>query len=160
VRLAADRDGRLTAFVHDVTMKGSHHTDYVEQTASTGRSLYAAANRFTIHRTVPLHLPTGEDVRAPGEAPGLLAIESAMDELAHPLGLDPIELRIRNEPAAHPELGIPYSERRLVDCLREGARRFGWERRPKAPATVRDGRRWIGYGMAAAIRGHFQASTS
>ncbi|HEY5926413.1 MAG TPA: xanthine dehydrogenase family protein molybdopterin-binding subunit [Kofleriaceae bacterium] len=159
IRLAADRDGRLTAFVHDVTMKSSYHTDFIESTAEPGRALYAAANRFSIHRAVPLHLPTGEDVRAPGEAPALLAIESAMDELAYTLGLDPIELRIRNEPALQPERGIPFSERRLVDCMREGARRFGWDQRPKAPASVRDGQCWIGYGMAAAIRGHYQAET-
>ena len=157
VRLGADRDGRLVAFGHDTIQKTSAVSDYVEQIATTGRGLYAAPNRRSTHRTVELDLPGAEDVRAPGEAPGLLAIEAAMDELAYALDLDPVELRLVNEPAAHPESGLPFSDRRLVECLREGARRFGWDRRPRRPATLRDGRWWIGYGMAAAIRPHFQA---
>ena len=160
VCLGAARDGRLTAFAHDVTQKASVGSDYVEQTATTGRGLYAAPHRRTTHRTVALDLPRGGDVRAPGEAPGLVAIESAMDELAYALDIDPIELRIRNEPATHPELSVPFSERRLVECMREGARRFGWDRRPKVPASVREGRWLVGYGMAAAIRPHFQGATT
>jgi xanthine dehydrogenase YagR molybdenum-binding subunit len=101
-------------------------------------------------------LPRGEDVRAPGEAPGLLAVESAIDELAVALGMDPIEFRILNEPAVHPETGQPFSDRRLVECMREGARRFGWERRPARPGSLRDGRWLVGYGMAAAVRMQFQ----
>jgi xanthine dehydrogenase YagR molybdenum-binding subunit len=79
-----------------------------------------------------------------------------MDELAHALGMDPVELRIKNEPEVHPETGVPFSDRRLVECMREGARRFHWESRPVEPATRRDGRWLIGYGMASAIRMHFQ----
>jgi xanthine dehydrogenase YagR molybdenum-binding subunit len=134
--------------------------EYAEQTAATTRSLYAAPHRLTSHRLTPLDLPRGGDVRAPGEAPGLLAVESAMDELAEALGMDPVELRIRNEPTVDPERGVPYSDRHLVDCLREGARRFGWEHRPATPATVREGRWLFGYGMAAAIRAHFQGPTT
>jgi xanthine dehydrogenase YagR molybdenum-binding subunit len=111
-------------------------------------------------RLTPLDLPRGEDVRAPGEAPGLLAVESAMDELADALEMDPVELRIRNEPELDPERGVPFSDRHLVDCLREGTRRFGWERRPTQPASLRD-RRWlVGYGMAAAISAHLQGQTN
>lgn len=160
IRLGADRDGRLIAFGHDVTMKVSAGTDYVEQTATSGRGLYAAPHRLTRHRGVELDVPTSGDVRAPGEAPGLAAIEAAMDELAHTLAIDPIELRIRNEPALHPELGVPFSDRRLVACMQEGARRFGWDRRPTAPASRREGAWMIGYGMAAAIRPQFQRATS
>lgn len=160
VRLGAGSDGRLTAIAHDVTMHTRPDREYGEQTASTTRSLYAAPNRSTTHRLTPLDLPQGSDVRAPGDAPGLLAVESAMDELAHALGMDPVELRIRNEPDVDPERNVPFSERRLVDCMREGARRFGWERRPTAPGSRRDGRWMIGYGMAAAIRGHFQGPTA
>jgi xanthine dehydrogenase YagR molybdenum-binding subunit len=156
VRLGAGRDGRMAAIAHDVTMYTSPRWEFTEQTATTTRSLYAAPHRRTRHRLVKLDLMRGEDVRAPGEAPGLLAVESAMDELAHALGMDPVELRIRNEPALDPERGVPFSDRRLVECMREGARRFGWERRPARPATLRDGRWWVGYGMAAGIRKHFQ----
>lgn len=156
VRLGAGRDGRLLALAHEVTMHTNPEWEYAEQTAATTRSLYAAPNRSTRHRLVRLDLPRGEDVRAPGDAPGLLAVESAMDELAHALGMDPVELRIRNEPARDPERGVPFSDRRLVDCLREGARRFGWEHRPARPASRRDGQWLVGWGVAAAIRVHFQ----
>ncbi len=156
VRLGAGKDGRLVAIGHDVTMYTNPEWEYAEQTAATTRSLYAAPNRLTRHRLTPLDRQRGEDVRAPGEAPGLLAVESAMDELAYALGIDPVELRIRNEPARDPERDVPFSDRRLVECLREGARRFGWEERPVSPASRRDGRWLVGYGMAAAIRMHFQ----
>lgn len=160
VRLGAARDGRLTAIAHDVTMHTNPDIEYAEQTAATTRSLYAAPHRLTSHRLTALDLPRGTDVRAPGEAPGMLAVESAMDELADALGMDPVELRIRNEPGVDPERGVPYSDRHLVDCLREGARRFGWQDRPAAPASVREGRWLVGYGMSAAIRGHFQGPTA
>jgi xanthine dehydrogenase YagR molybdenum-binding subunit len=159
VRLGAGRDGKLVAIAHEVNMAASPEEEYVEQTGTTTRSLYAAPNRLTRHRLTPLDLQPGEDVRAPGEAPGLLAVESAMDELAHALGMDPVELRVRNEPTRDPERGVPYSDRRLVECMREGARLFGWERRPAHPASRRDGRWLVGYGMAAGIRMHFQAAT-
>ena len=159
VRLGAARDGRLVALGHDVTMHTSPLSEYAEQSATSARGLYDAPNRLTRHRLTTLDVPRGEDVRAPGEAPGLHAFESAMDELAYALGMDPIELRIRNEPSVHPEQGIPFSDRRLVECMREGARRFGWERRPSKPASLRDGRWLIGYGMAAAIRGQFQTAS-
>ncbi|MFE4722562.1 molybdopterin cofactor-binding domain-containing protein, partial [Streptomyces sp. NPDC056728] len=160
VRLGAEQDGRLSAIAHDVTMHTNPDVEYAEQTAATTRSLYAAPHRLTSHRLAPLDLPPGTDVRAPGEAPGMLAVESAMDELAHAIGMDPVELRILNEPTVDPERDVPYSDRHLVDCLREGARRFGWEHRPDTPASVRDGRWLVGYGMSAAIRGHFQGPTA
>jgi xanthine dehydrogenase YagR molybdenum-binding subunit len=157
VRLGADRQGRLIALGHDATMSTSPHWVYAEQTVAGTRSLYAAPNRLTRHRLVNLDIVRGEDVRAPGDAPGQLALESAMDELAHALDVDPIELRVLNEPQANPENGKPYSDRRLVECLREGARRFGWSQRPSKPATRRDGRWLVGYGVASASRMQFQA---
>jgi len=156
VRLGATRAGRLVALGHDVTMHTSTVAEYAEQTATSARPMYAAPNRLTRHRLTELDLPRGEDVRAPGEAPGLLAFESAIDEMAAALDMDPIEFRIRNEPEVHPETGQPFSDRRLVECMREGARRFGWERRREQPGSVRDGRWLVGYGMAAAVRMQFQ----
>src|ERR1700680_1948593 len=97
-----------------------------ERMAAFLRSLYAAPNRLTRHRLVPLDLQGNEDVRAPGEAPGLPALQPAVDELSHALAMDPVELRIRNEPTRDPERDVPFSDRRLVECMREGARRFGW----------------------------------
>src|SRR5277367_5404078 len=140
IRLGAERDGRLVAVGHDATMHTNRQEEFVEASALGTRSFYAAPHRLTRHRLVPLDMLRGEDVRAPGEAPGLLALESAVDELAHTLSIDPIELRIRNEPTVDPERNVPYSERRVVECLREGALRFDWRRRHQRPGTVRDGR--------------------
>jgi xanthine dehydrogenase YagR molybdenum-binding subunit len=156
VRLGAKRDGTMVALGHDVTMHTSPLAEFAEQTATSARPMYAAANRLTRHRLVELDLPRGEDVRAPGEAPGLLAVECAVDEMAVALGMDPVDLRILNEPTVHPETGKPFSDRRLVECMREGARRFGWERRRARPASLRDGRWLVGYGMAAGVRMQFQ----
>jgi xanthine dehydrogenase YagR molybdenum-binding subunit len=159
VRLAATREGRLTGIAHEVNMQGAGRSEFVEQTATVVRSLYAAPNRLTRHRVTTLDLPIAEAVRGPGELPALLAVESAMDQLAYDLDIDPIELRVRNEPDQDPELGIPFSHRRMVECMREGAARFGWNGRPRRPATRREGRFLVGYGMAAAIRMHFQGET-
>src|SRR5260370_3337796 len=90
----------------------------------------------------------------PGESVGLMALECAMDELAEKLNLDPVELRVRNEPSEDPEKHIPFSSRHLIACLQEGARRFGWDKRNAKPGQVRDGRWLVGIGMGAATRGH------
>jgi xanthine dehydrogenase YagR molybdenum-binding subunit len=155
VRFAADTEGRLTGIGFDVWSATSSFEEYCEQTAAFARSLYAAPNRLTRHRLVPVDLNRGEWMRSPGEAPGMLAFECAMDELAERLALDPIELRIRNEPLQDPERGVPFSTRRLVACMEEGARRFGWERKNATPGRTREGRKLIGYGMAAAIRPNY-----
>lgn len=155
VRFGANPDGLLTAIGHDVWSATSRFEEYCEQTAVFARSLYAAPNRLTRHRLVSVDLNRGEWMRSPGEAPGMLAFECAIDELAERLGLDPIELRIRNEPTEDPERGVPFSTRNLVACMEEGARRFGWERRNPAPRSTREGRKLIGYGMAAAIRPNY-----
>ena len=155
VRLGAEPDGRLTAIAHEVCSSTARFDEFAEQTAVFTRSLYAAPNRLTRHRLVRLDINRGEWMRAPGEAPGLLAVECAMDELAERVGLDPIELRLRNEPERDPERDVPFSSRNIVACMREGAGRFGWERRKPTPASVNEGRWLIGYGMAAAIRPNY-----
>jgi xanthine dehydrogenase YagR molybdenum-binding subunit len=157
IRLGASPDGRLVALAQEVTFHTNASREFVEPTALGTRSLYAAPNRLTRHRLVALDVPRGEDVRAPGEATGVLTIELAMDELAEELRIDPVELRVRNEPSVDPELGHPFSDRRLMQCLRQGAEQFGWHRRPERPASLRDGQWLIGYGVASAIRAHPQA---
>jgi xanthine dehydrogenase YagR molybdenum-binding subunit len=152
VRLGAAHDGSLTALAHETLQHTATFDEFTEQAVAFSRNLYAAPNRFTAHRLVRLDLPMPGDMRAPGEGIGMLAFEQAMDELAYAAGLDPIVLRIRNEPTVHPETGKPFSSRSLLACYREGARRFGWDRRPARPATLRDGRWLVGYGMAASIR--------
>jgi xanthine dehydrogenase YagR molybdenum-binding subunit len=149
IRLAADNDGRLTAIAHDVVEQTSTLQEFAEQTAIVTRMMYAAPNRSTTHRLARLDVPTPAWMRAPGECPGMFALESAMDELAIECNLDPIELRIRNEPTVDPETGNPFSSRGLVACLREGARRFGWQSRNPQPGTLTDGRWLIGTGVAA-----------
>ncbi|MBL1097545.1 xanthine dehydrogenase family protein molybdopterin-binding subunit [Streptomyces coffeae] len=149
VRLAAERDGRLTAISHNALQQSSRLTEYCEQTVAATRIMYAAPHRRTIHRLAQLDVPTPSWVRAPGEAPGMFALESAMDELADALGMDPVRLRVVNEPAVDPESGRPFSSRNLVACLREGAARFGWEGRDPVPGRRRDGRWLLGSGVAA-----------
>jgi xanthine dehydrogenase YagR molybdenum-binding subunit len=126
VRLGAGNDGRLIALAHEAILHTNPEEEFAEPIAVSTRSLYAAPHRLTSHRLVQLDVLDGEDVRAPGEASGLLALESAMDELAHALDLDPVELRIRNEPKRDPERDVPFSERRLIECLQQGTARFGY----------------------------------
>lgn len=149
VRLGATRDGRLLAADHQAYLHTSRIKEFVEQAAVPSRVMYAAANRHTSHRAVPLDIPVPSWMRAPGEEPGSVALEVAMDELAEALGMDPIELRIRNEPERDPESGDPWSGRHLVECLRRGAERFGWDRRPVVPGARRDGDWLVGLGVAA-----------
>ncbi|MEU1320113.1 xanthine dehydrogenase family protein molybdopterin-binding subunit [Streptomyces tibetensis] len=150
LRLGADGDGRLESLVHEVTTHTSRIKEFVEQAAVPARVMYAAPHSRTVHRVAALDVPSPSWMRAPGEAPGMYALESAMDELAVGLGMDPIELRVRNEPDVEPDSGKPFSSRNLVGCLREGARRFGWAGRDPRPGTRRDGPLLLGTGVAAA----------
>ena len=120
LQLAADETGRLTAIAHDVVEQTSTVAEFAEQTAVVTRMIYASPTRRTTHRLVPLNVPTPSWMRAPGECPGMFALESAIDELAERCGLDPIELRMRNEPDVDPETGNRFSTRNLVACLRGG----------------------------------------
>lgn len=150
VRLGADRTGTLLAIAHDAYEQTSTIFEFAEQTAEATRHLYAAPDIHTSHRLATLDVPTPRWMRAPGEAPGLFGLESAMDELAVALQMDPVELRIRNEPSVDPSSGLPYSSRHLVQCLRQGAEQFGWADRDLRPAVRRDGRWLVGTGVAAA----------
>ncbi|GAB3934079.1 xanthine dehydrogenase family protein molybdopterin-binding subunit [Micromonospora vulcania] len=148
VRLAADADGRLTAICHDAISQTSTVREFAEQTAVYTRSMYAAPHRRTTHRLVRLDVPTPFWMRAPGECPGAYALEPAMDELASAVGIDPVELRIRNDPAVDPDQGTPFTSRNLVACLREGADRFDWADRDPSPRSRRTGRWLVGTGVA------------
>ncbi|MGW8063756.1 xanthine dehydrogenase family protein molybdopterin-binding subunit [Streptomyces ziwulingensis] len=150
LRLGADADGRLTSLVHEVTTHTSRVKEFVEQAAVPARVMYAAPALRTLHRVVPLDVPTPSWMRAPGECPGMYALESAVDELACATGVDPVELRIRNEPENEPDSGRPFSSRHLVECLREGARRFGWQERDPRPRSRAAGPLLTGSGVAAA----------
>ncbi|MEU6918544.1 xanthine dehydrogenase family protein molybdopterin-binding subunit [Streptomyces olindensis] len=150
LRLGADADGRLASLTHEVTTHTSRIKEFVEHAAVPARVMYAAPHRRTVHRVTALDVPSPSWMRAPGEAPGMYALESAMDELATELGMDPVELRVRNEPDVEPDSGRPFSSRHLVECLREGARRFGWAGRDPRPGARREGPLLLGTGVAAA----------
>jgi xanthine dehydrogenase YagR molybdenum-binding subunit len=154
LRLGTDREGRIVAIGHDVFSGNLPSEQTYEGAALQTRTLYAGPNRLTRHRQVPLDIPVASSMRAPGEAVGLMALECAMDEMAEKLDLDPIELRMRNEPSEDPEKHIPFSSRHLIACMQEGARLFGWNKRNLKPGQVRDGRWLVGMGMAAATRGN------
>ena len=150
VRLGADEDGRLRAVDHEAVSMASTAHEFVEPVTRPGRVLYATDALRVRTKVVRLDVPAPTFMRAPGWAPGSFAIESAMDELAEKAGLDPIRLRVRNEPAVAPGSGLPFSSRNLLACLEEGARRFGWADRDPRPATRREGRWSVGTGVAAA----------
>ncbi|MFI0980584.1 xanthine dehydrogenase family protein molybdopterin-binding subunit [Streptomyces sp. NPDC021093] len=150
VRLGADPDGRLRALEHTALNLTSTLSEFLEPSATPGRVLYDAPAHRTAHQVVPLHVPTPTFMRAPGEAPGSFALECAFDELAEKCGVDPIALRARNEPDRGPVSGLPFAGRRLLDCFREGAARFGWADRDPRPGLRRDGRWLLGTGTAAA----------
>jgi xanthine dehydrogenase YagR molybdenum-binding subunit len=151
IRLGAERDGTLTAISHEVVEQTATVKEYAEQTAVPSRMLYATETRRTSHRLAKLDVAVPFWMRAPGECPGVFALEVAMDELAVACDVDPIELRVRNEPEVDPETGNPWSDRRLVECLRTGAERFGWGGRDPAPGVRRDGEWLVGTGVATAV---------
>ena len=152
VRLGADRDGRLAAYGQDALVQCARFDIFTEPVCGAVRMLYAAPNRLTRHRRAKLDLPRSDSMRAPGDAIGLLGLECAMDELADALALDPVELRLRNDTQTDPEHKRPFASRHLAEALREGAARFGWDKRVAKPASVRDGSWLVGLGVASAIR--------
>lgn len=158
VRLGATKEGRLTALAHEVWAQTARHEEFAEQVAITSRSLYGAAAIMTRHRLVRLDVGAGEPMRAPGDTPGLLAIETAMDKLADRLGLDPVALRLANIPAVDPDSGKPFSTHGLAQSLTRGAELFGWSTRDPRSRSRSDGRWLVGTGVASAIRPNYMQS--
>ncbi|HQN53069.1 MAG TPA: aldehyde oxidoreductase molybdenum-binding subunit PaoC [Novosphingobium sp.] len=154
IRIGASRDGTITAIAHE-SGSGDQPGGGPENAIGQTKLLYVGANRLTALRLAVLDLPEGNAMRAPGEVPGMMALEIAMDEMAEKLGMDPVEFRIRNDTQvdpARPER--QFSQRQLTRCLTEGADRFGWSNRTARPGQVRDGRWLVGMGVAAAFRNH------
>nr|WP_091807980.1 xanthine dehydrogenase family protein molybdopterin-binding subunit [Prauserella marina] len=151
VRLGADASGRLTSISNDVVEQTAKLKEFAEQTGLPARSMYAAANRRTSHRLAALDVAVPSWMRAPGECPGMFAPEVAMDELAEACRMDPVELRVRNEPDVDPESGLPFSSRNLVACLRDGAHRFGWYSRQPLPRSALHDGCWWGTGVASSV---------
>ena len=152
IRLGAGKDGRITAIAHE-SGSGDLPGGGPETAVSQTKLLYAGANRLISMRLAVLDLPEGNAMRAPGEAPGLMALEVAMDEMAEKLNMDPVQFRIVNDTQVDPEKPErKFSQRQLVECLRMGADKFGWSQRQAKPRSVRDGRWLVGMGVASGFR--------
>ena len=152
IRIGAGRDGRITAIGHE-SWNGNLPKGSSEVATQQTRLLYAGADRMTATRVALIDLPEGNAMRAPGEAPGMMALEIAIDEMAEKLNIDPVQFRILNDTKVDPEKPIrTFSERRFVECMRMGAEKFGWNKRNPKPGQTREGRWLIGYGVASAFR--------
>lgn len=157
IRIGTDREGKITAIAHD-SWSGNLPGGTPETAVNQTELLYAGANRHTGLRLATLDLPEGNAMRAPGEAPGLMALEIAIDEMAERAGIDPVEFRILNDTQVDPkDPQRPFSRRQLVECLRSGADRFGWSQRNATPGQTRDGEWLVGYGVAAGFRNNLLA---
>ncbi len=160
IALGAMPDGRLHCLIHEGTGETSRHEEFTEALTSATHYMYACPNVRTAYRLLPLDVGTPTYMRAPGEASGIFALESAMDELAYQLSLDPLELRLRNEPKIDEGTNLPFSSRSMIECYELGSKRFGWSQRKFAPGSMRDGRLLLGWGMASATYPVFFAPAS
>jgi xanthine dehydrogenase YagR molybdenum-binding subunit len=150
VTVGAKRDGTLVALRHTSVNPTSINGHWVEYCSVCSRAMYKCPAIETHDRVVNVNLPLGGAMRAPHEGPGMVALEIAMDEVAVAIGLDPVQLRIRNHADIDPTRGVPFSSKRLLDCYARGAERFGWAQRNPKPRSMRDGADLIGWGMASA----------
>jgi xanthine dehydrogenase YagR molybdenum-binding subunit len=150
VRLGAERNGRLVAIDHDTVVQTSTVDEFVEPCGNTSRFLYSCPNVKVSHRAVRVNIATPTPMRAPGETPGLFALESALDELAYTLNMDPVELRLVNHADINEQARKPWSSKYLKECYRMAAERFAWARRDPHPGSMRDGNVLVGWGMATA----------
>ena len=150
VKLGASRDGRLAAIIHRGIAETSTYEQYVEHLLDSSRFLHSCPNVATHYALLPLDVHTPVYMRAPGTANGIFALECAMDELGAELGMDPVELRLLNEPDRDGHTNLPFSSRSTRECYRVGAERFGWATRKPEPRSMSDGKWLIGWGMATA----------
>ncbi len=156
VALGAEADGRLTALIHEGATVTTAHNNFPEPFILASKSAYAADNIRLGVKVATMNMLANTFMRAPGEAVGSFAIESAMDELAHQLGVDPVELRIRNEPDKDPSSGLAFSVREVEKAYRDGAKRFGWDQRDATPGARREGEWQVGMGVATATYPYYR----
>ena len=156
VSLGSDTNGKLTAIVHEAVNNTSTFEDYTDNTTNFTRTIYACPNVDTPSKVVKTDLPTPFAMRAPGAVSGMFALESALDELAYKLKIDPLEIRLINYSEKDPESGRPWSSKALRECYKEASEKFGWSKRNPEPRSMRDGRWLVGWGMATGTWGAFQ----
>ena len=147
LRLSATKDGKLTAVSHETTTHSAINNEFCEPCGDCTKIMYEAPNSLISYRVAPMHIIIPTYTRGPGKSTGSFALECAMDELAYALKMDPIEFRVKNEPAKDPSNGKPWSSRTTVQCMREGAKAFGWEKRKLEPKQHIQGDYSIGYGL-------------
>ena len=160
VSLAATKEGKLTALAHEITTHAALKNEFVEPCGDCSKIMYEVPNSLITYRVVPMNLILPTYTRGPGKSTGSFALESAMDELAYQLKMDPIELRIKNEPERDPSNGKPWSSRTTVKCLQEGAKAFGWDKRKAEPRQHQQGNYLIGYGVSCGTYPAHQRPTS
>jgi xanthine dehydrogenase YagR molybdenum-binding subunit len=160
VRLAATKSGQLLALYHGSTNITSMFDDYIEFASAPSRALYATPVLVTETRIRRCNVGTPTAMRAPHEGPGSFALESALDELAVELKMDPLALRLKNHAERDPSDGRPFSSKKLKEAYATGAKRFGWDRRPPVPRAMREGNLLIGWGMASAIMTTFRFASA
>lgn len=149
IRLAATKDGKLTALAHETVTHGAIKEEFIEPCGDCSKVMYDTPNSLISYRIAPMNIILPTYTRGPGKSTGSFALESAIDELAYQLKVDPIEFRLKNEPAKDPSNGKPWSSRKTVECLQEGAKIFGWSKRKLEPRQNVNGNYLIGYGVAA-----------
>ena len=151
IRIGAARDGTLQAMIHRCLSETSTFEDYIENIVNWSGKLYECENVLLCYDLVKLDINTPCDMRAPGAAQGVYALESAIDEIAHAVGMDPLEFRLKNHTARDPMVDKPFSSKELKACYEAAARKFGWAGRPLEPRAMKHGRQWIGWGMATGV---------
>ncbi len=151
LKLAASNDGRLEAIEHTAISETSRFENYTENIVNWSGRLYSCDHVKLDYRLVPLDVNSPLDMRAPGAATGVLALECAMDELAYKLNIDPLVLRLKNYTEKDPESGKPFSSKNLMDCYKQGAEHFGWEKRIYSPRSMKQGKQLVGWGMSSGM---------
>jgi xanthine dehydrogenase YagR molybdenum-binding subunit len=151
LEIGADKDGMLQAISHTAISETSRFELYTENIVNWSGRLYACDHVKLDYQLVPLDLNTPLDMRAPGAATGVMALECAMDELAYKIGMDPLELRLRNYTEKDPAQDRPFSSKNLMDCYKQGAEHFGWEKRSFEPRSMKEGKHLIGWGMCSGM---------
>jgi xanthine dehydrogenase YagR molybdenum-binding subunit len=160
LEIGAKADGALDALRHDAIAMTSQYEDFARNDTGWSGALYKCANTKYSHKLAKLDVPTPCDMRAPGAATGVYALECAMDELAVMLKIDPLELRLRNYSDREQNEDLPYTSKQLRECYRRGAEAFGWDKRNPEPRSVRDGSELVGWGMATGVWEALQMETA